>query len=154
MGYGIRKDKATSYYTKSKGNRTSRNYFYRFGYAIRQHSPPLIQVKLTFFVVHVHLLPLTTMVVHNSNQQVAIVDAIGACWQYSHNAIFHWNLQKHSNSYMLLFIDECVWNFQNNAFWDTNLHALFLSVCCNLAIIYTSTCILRQFSNRHYYRIK
>ena len=32
-----------------------------------------------------------------------------------------------SKSYMLS-LTECVWEFQNNALWDTCLHALFMSM--------------------------
>ena len=119
MGYGIRKDKATSYYTKSKGNRTSRNYFYRFGYALRQHSPPLIQVILTFFVVHVHPLPLTTMEAHNWNQQVAIVEANVTCYNIPTMQFFTGISRNTQSKSSMLSLTECVWNFQNDAFWDT-----------------------------------
>ena len=38
------------------------------------------------------------------------------------------NSQSKSDTYMqgcMLSLTECVWNFQNNALWDTHLHALF-----------------------------
>ena len=41
------------------------------------------------------------------------------CWQHSHNAIFNWNFEKCSVKIMLL-LTECVWDFYNNASWDTH----------------------------------
>ena len=47
------------------------------------------------------------------------------CLQRSHNAIFHWNFQKYSYKSCMLSLTECVWEFQNDALWDTHYHAMF-----------------------------
>ena len=46
-----------------------------------------------------------------------------ACKQQSYNVIFHWNFQKYSFKIMYAII-ECIWEFRNNALWDTHSHAL------------------------------
>ena len=33
------------------------------------------------------------------------------------------------SKFYMLSLTECVWEFQNNALWDTHKHALFLHAC-------------------------
>ena len=47
---------------------------------------------------------------------------IGACSQHSQNANFYLNFKKYYVKILYGIIDmtECVWEFQNNALWDTH----------------------------------
>ena len=46
-----------------------------------------------------------------------------ACKICSHNAILDWNSQKYHAD--MLSLTEHAWEFQNDALWDTQLHALY-----------------------------
>ena len=48
--------------------------------------------------------------------------------QHSHNAIFHYTQSKRNTQSKLYMrsLTEFIWDFQNNALWDTNQHALLV----------------------------
>ena len=59
------------------------------------------------------------MVAQNWNQQVAIVEANGACYNIPTMQFFTGISRNTQSKSSMLSLTECVWNFQNDAFWDT-----------------------------------